>query len=872
MNRKKSSGAFLTKSIFWGSELFFISIAASSLYILLHLLLMIQGADPSPFFDALKDSGMFFDSLDAPVIAPILASVFAIFLLLKAGKQCFSKKLFWWNISFSSVCIFLLSSIFFLMLIDDEIPVFWIWAALLFASVGLSLSLIFCISKLAKILWRYIYRCFPKWSATDIHNVYGLIEKKDSWPLRLKLFDHEVSADHKKEAIVLIHEADYAKLNLDRIQQLLAFCLDEQEDERILALGSYLLENYSDLPNQVDIIRGRFQSAVRLGIFSDAEKILMSNWGQILLETIDQELLERIFFLEIELKNYHALLNFLESYQDILSPEELREKITAFLKIIYGAGEYQEAFRLLEMGQNCIPVPLFLLYLRRIALRDTSMPVYERLIELYLKWKKIPQVVRFIQAYFSVEKKWKLDYYQILKRYAKIDQPFLEMLIYSYPDIAALYIDLYALLDEVSEKQILLRKLNVLLSKTTEMSLKHQLQSLVTKIQKDLKVANSQSLKKLLASDFSVDHFGKHVSLLVELADRQGLIAVFDEYGEQIIKDPELIAFLKDLVQNEDNTFVIGDFLCDWYYTQHKFDEIYDVVKMLSRHTLEPEKYLFKKMQELNAKKPDYLPAIHVIADTYFDMKDYQGALLYYENLYQSFDPDSRYFDSVPKYLLSLYLREHYIDFENHMQAYVELQGPLTVALIEAFVKYLNKQERFAESLQFLQDTAQKYDVSHLISISHDLHDEYLKKLYLKRVEESSEDYEALYLLAKIAMKDRNWDDSFVYFQKCFKSEEYRFLAQAYGTYTLAQKDLWELSLDLFAKNPLDAPEIPAEQLGELKDTFYRTAQIFDKNRLYQQSIKYYMEIFKVDADFRDVMKKIEIFDVYRKHKDKFSS
>jgi tetratricopeptide (TPR) repeat protein len=95
-----------------------------------------------------------------------------------------------------------------------------------------------------------------------------------------------------------------------------------------------------------------------------------------------------------------------------------------------------------------------------------------------------------------------------------------------------------------------------------------------------------------------------------------------------------------------------------------------------------------------------------------------------------------------------------------------------------------------------------------------------------------------------------------VHYQRASEEAGLHDLSIAKMAVCLCERRMFELADETL--DPIELSKDRAAMHRDLKGLFYRVAQVFEEENYRNQSVKYYKRIFRIDASYRDVVRKLE--------------
>jgi tetratricopeptide (TPR) repeat protein len=329
---------------------------------------------------------------------------------------------------------------------------------------------------------------------------------------------------------------------------------------------------------------------------------------------------------------------------------------------------------------------------------------------------------------------------------------------------------------------------------------------------------------------------------------------------------PEALFKLQHLIEGNldklEHSFRLRDYLADLYFRQARYDEMLDLFKEMAPQAMDPDAFLEEGCRKILSRAPDHLPSRVILGDVYMRTGNWEGVLKNYQRIMADTSTDlaleirfqciqaarrAGRIDDAERFGLEIFKRKKDdVDFLVEMIEIFEEKGEASKAY-EAF-KLAFEQFPSDSRLQNMERTiADKERRSRLASLS---------ALESKDGLTPRQHYEK----AELHRQFGESQEAIVHYQRAADETAIHDLAMAKMSVCLCERRMFDL-----ADETLDQIQLTKEiarKHPEMRNLFYRVAEVLEKEEMRPAALKYFKRLFQVDASFRDVVSRIERLDV----------
>ena len=388
---------------------------------------------------------------------------------------------------------------------------------------------------------------------------------------------------------------------------------------------------------------------------------------------------------------------------------------------------------------------------------------------------------------------------------------------------------------------------------------KDRLQILYRKIEGA--ILNAQ-IKKLRAR---VKRKPKNIDLRFQLIDKlmanAYLERVTSEIDTLLYYHPDLkervVKHIEQLTQKYERNYLLLDYLADMYLREKQLDKCMEIYEKMSTQSLDPNEVIQSCCEKILRVDPEYIPVLKKLGDLARDRKDSDAMIEYYLKCDKE-NPDS-VFDRLEVLFDAFCENKSHEKAEEFGRRFLEKE-PENVSFLIKFAKFLVELERYDEALDYLEKAQELKPEDQEIEKLRDDATRKRKQVnldqLLERLEAEPDNSEVREQVGDHLSFFENYTDAVKHYQRAAQLSPNADLPRAKLALCLAKRGMIELAEETLEEIKLSLVDSPDQK--DLKHYIYETAIQFEKEIQPQMALKYYKQIFRVDAAFRDVVKRIE--------------
>lgn len=316
---------------------------------------------------------------------------------------------------------------------------------------------------------------------------------------------------------------------------------------------------------------------------------------------------------------------------------------------------------------------------------------------------------------------------------------------------------------------------------------------------------------------------------------------------------------LTRLCETYDRTFLLLNYLADLYLKDMNLDKVLDLYKIMANQSLHPDNVLMEGCRKILIVDEKYAPAVRLLAEIHYKNKNWAEA----EKMFQralEISPSPSESGEIYRYLVEIYWEQNKFEKVCEIAPLAIKSDPYNVAIYKRLARALIRCERFSEAMKWLTEArnidTRDPEIFKLIRET----DTSIKKQRLFELKELVQKFpdntQYHYELAELCLAFDRLNEAILHFQKSAQQPLLSNLSKIKLALCLVKRGMYDLAEETIAEVDLSLKN--EEELREIKSTLYDIAGEFEKEKLKDKALKYYKEVFRLDAGFRNVVEKVE--------------
>ena len=388
---------------------------------------------------------------------------------------------------------------------------------------------------------------------------------------------------------------------------------------------------------------------------------------------------------------------------------------------------------------------------------------------------------------------------------------------------------------------------------------KDQLQILYRKIEGAILNIQIRQLRKKIKKD--PDNIDLRFTLIDKLMANAYLERVTSEMDNLLYYHPEMkervMAHIEDLANRHERNYLLLDHLADMYLRDEKYDKCMEIYDKMYTQSLDPNEVAKRCSQKILRLNPKYIPALKKLGDMARDEKDWSLMIEYYLKCDEQ-NPDA-IADRLEDIFDGFYSLRNLEKTEEFGKRLLN-KGPENARHSKKMTRLYLDMARFADAVQIAEkaknlDPNDKEAQELFENATRNLRNQQLEDLY-KRLEAEPDNSAYREQVGDLLCFFEKYTDAVKHYQRAAQLSPEADLCKAKLAFCLAKRGMIDLADETLAEIKLTLSESSEQE--ELKNYFYLTALQFERELQPQRALKYYKQIFRVDASYLDIVSKIE--------------
>lgn len=496
---------------------------------------------------------------------------------------------------------------------------------------------------------------------------------------------------------------------------------------------------------------------------------------------------------------------------------------------------------------------------KNIEARNELVKIYKNTMQYY----KLSQHLEYLLKMKEQDKDIMCDYAEALINLKQIDEAVATLTIGKslYPDdyrfpynLSQIYFDKNRFKQAIEEVGIAL--------KIAPQKMMNGISILKNRIYEKYKDIKLSELKKMCEENpNSVDAVTVYADSLVQHDMIQRAAAELDGFlSVNPDKKRDIMNFLEDLTKNIDQNYLLLNYLADLYFNLGDYQKTLEHYFTLSKQSHNPKALLKDICGKIISVSPSFPEAHKILSELAESEGNLESVAEHLEIYVSSFaEPDA----ILLQKLLNLFYGLGDTDKSyKYCQMLIAINPEDLINLKKMILLYKEKGE-LESAMELAANLKKQYPDDSEI---HELERETDKAVKFRRMEEikkitaeKGDDSVLFEEYGDLAYFFDKLNDAILYYQKSAKCDSKREFPKAKLALALANKKMFELAAETLSEIKLSlSTSLPHEQFALLLGIYYSVAHLFELDGRREEAVRFYKEIFRIDAGYKNVVEKIE--------------
>jgi len=388
---------------------------------------------------------------------------------------------------------------------------------------------------------------------------------------------------------------------------------------------------------------------------------------------------------------------------------------------------------------------------------------------------------------------------------------------------------------------------------------KDQLQILYRKIEGAILNIQIRQLRKKIKKD--PDNIDLRFTLIDKLMANAYLERVTSEMDNLLYYHPELkermMAHIEDLANRHERNYLLLDHLADMYLRDENYDKCMEIYDKMYTQSLDPGEVAKRCSRKILRMNPKFIPALKKLGDMARDEKDWNLMIEYYLKC------DEQNPDAIADRLEDIFDGFHTLRNLEKAEEFgrrLLSRDPENVRYNKKMTRLYLDMARFEDAVLFAEkaknlDPNDKEARGLFENAIRNLKNQQMEDLY-KQLEVEPDNSAYREQLGDLLCFFEKYTDAVKHYQRAAQLSPEADLCKAKLAFCLAKRGMTDLADETLAEIKLSLSQSSEQE--ELKNYIYITALQFERDLQPERAVKYYKQIFRVDASYRDIVSKIE--------------
>ncbi len=357
------------------------------------------------------------------------------------------------------------------------------------------------------------------------------------------------------------------------------------------------------------------------------------------------------------------------------------------------------------------------------------------------------------------------------------------------------------------------------------------------------------------------DNIDIRMNLVDALAGRGFIDKVIEECDILIANNPDhqalVIRQIENLTLDIEKNFRLLDYLADLKVKSHRWNEAFDLARRMAERSMDSDLLMTEHCRRILEGFPDHVPSLKCLGEITLKNKDWPKTLDVHDRLQKVEKPeDDRYLKTVFKAAMKSENREKAVEAGEALIEFDPLDMKVKLRIIRLYTD-MDLDDKAERHLQ--AGLAIDYYNPEIVRLKSELElrrrNQRLEKL-LADLQDNPADPEKQIEAGDLYMRRTELKKAISCFQHAARDPQYKNLAGAKQAYAMAKLHMFDLAEETVDEISLSFDD-PCE--AETAITLvYETAEMFEGEDEALRALNLYKKIFRVEADYREVVDKID--------------
>lgn len=319
---------------------------------------------------------------------------------------------------------------------------------------------------------------------------------------------------------------------------------------------------------------------------------------------------------------------------------------------------------------------------------------------------------------------------------------------------------------------------------------------------------------------------------------------------------------IRELVETYERNYLLLDYLADMHLKDEDYEKCMEIYEKMASQSLNPKESLKNSCRKLLKIQEDFVPALKKLGDLAREEGDAEGMIHYY---CRCLDVDREAACDRLEVLLDALYESGDLERAEEIGRFILEREPDNLDVMVRLGQILLDEAQYEDSLEYLEKARKKKSedakINDLIDAATSrLQKSRLENLY-EKIEKEPDNSEYQEKMGDLLVFFKDYTEAVKHYQRAAQLSPQPDLCKTKLALCLAKRGMLDLASETLDEVKLQIKDNPQQE--GIKEFIYKTARQFEKEMEPKKALDYYKRIFRVDAGFRDVVKRIEQIEGY---------
>ncbi|MBN1515672.1 hypothetical protein JXA32_03785 [Candidatus Sumerlaeota bacterium] len=385
------------------------------------------------------------------------------------------------------------------------------------------------------------------------------------------------------------------------------------------------------------------------------------------------------------------------------------------------------------------------------------------------------------------------------------------------------------------------------------------LESMRSRILQAMEARDIQSLRERVETERdNVDLFFAYIMRLAQTGKMSDGITALDEmleeHPDQLVR---VMDELRKITELDDPPYEALSCLADLMLRQRQCDETLNLYRRMAERSIDPRQTLRDGCRHVLKFEPDHFEARIELAQLSQENQEWREAI---EHLHACERVDEERFKPYVLHLFNCYAQLEDVSRARYYGLAAMQDHPDDLSIPKQLADLLKKHEFYQEAMELLEKTRQRNlsdrDLLRMQKEAELLYRRDRQTELRDLVDQNPLRLDYVYELADSLYEDDKFSEAIKFYDRAKRDDGLSKMCQLKIGLCWARKGMFDLAEELVEE--IDWKDRDERHTQEIKTLLYELAGIFEELEELDPALKFYKQVLKIDANFRDVVNRIE--------------